>query len=315
MCGCGGLGPEFKVLGLVGLALLSYGWGVVSASRQLPPYAWALTIKGAWGQPHLAPTSRHPTRFAFDVFGRLVGDRQKLAVPCPAQSARTAVLLLAGQSNAANHGGQRMTSEHGRAVVNFFEGTCYTAASPLLGASGIGGEVWTPLANMLVASGVFDRVVLAPVAIGGTDVARWVSGGDLGTLLIGTATDLAHQGYRATHVLWHQGETDVQAATSQEVYTQRLLSVAASLRAQGIDAPILVSVASKCLLMAPHNGENAVARAQRLLPEPGAGLFAGVDSDALLLDVDRYDACHFSASGQTKIAAAWARRIAAVPAR
>src|ERR1700721_677242 len=64
----------------------------------------------------------------------------------------TAVLLVAGQSNAANSQGQRYQSPDDR-VVNFSEGHCYRAASPLLGADDQRGESWTLLGTKLVRAG------------------------------------------------------------------------------------------------------------------------------------------------------------------
>jgi hypothetical protein len=47
-------------------------------------------------------------------------------------------------------------------------------------------------------------------------------------------------------------------------------------------------------------------RRRMALPDPGANLKSGVNSDALLGDLDRFDDCHFSSSGEQKVARAWA---------
>ena len=57
----------------------------------------------------------------------------KIEVQCPKQTQRTAVLLIAGQSNAANSAAQRHETRHPDRVLNFMGGRCYVAASPLLG--------------------------------------------------------------------------------------------------------------------------------------------------------------------------------------
>ncbi len=62
-----------------------------------------------------------------------------------------------------------------------------------------------------------------------------------------------------------------------------------------------------------HSPDNAVARAQLALPDPGANLRSGVNSDALLDDLDRYDDCHFGSSGEQKVAKAWADLLSNVP--
>jgi Carbohydrate esterase, sialic acid-specific acetylesterase len=252
-----------------------------------------------------------PDRYTFDQAGRLESDDQKKAVACPQQTDRTAVLLLIGQSNAGNHAGQRYRSEHGETLVNFFDGQCYVAASPLLGSDGISGEYWTRLGNLLLDRGSFDRVILAPASISGSEVSRWAPGGDLNAAMIDTVSQLRRRGYRVTHVLWVQGEVDYVKRTNENDYRDRFVSLVGSLRSQGVAAPVYVAIATKCLGKSNggtrfHSADNPVARAQLALPDPGANLRSGVNSDALLGDGDRYDDCHFGASGEEKVAKAWA---------
>jgi len=88
-----------------------------------------------------------------DELGRIISYPNKVEVGCPkAGDGKTAVLLIIGQSNSGNYAGQRYRSEHGEQVINFFAGRCYLASSPLLGASGIGGESFTLLANKMIES-------------------------------------------------------------------------------------------------------------------------------------------------------------------
>ena len=99
----------------------------------------------------------------------------KIEITCPVQDKETAVLLLVGQSNAANSQGQLHQSADDR-VVNFVNGRCYRAASPLLGADGQKGEPWTLLGNKLVQSGLYRTVILIPAAVGASSVRRWAKG-------------------------------------------------------------------------------------------------------------------------------------------
>ena len=64
---------------------------------------------------------------------------QRTKVPCRAD-AGTAVLITLGQSNAANYALKRYTPKH--EVLNFdlYDGHCYKAQDPLLGASGTLGN-------------------------------------------------------------------------------------------------------------------------------------------------------------------------------
>lgn len=70
-----------------------------------------------------------------------------------------------------------------------------------------------------------------------------------------------------------------------------------------MNAPVFVSVTSWCDI-ADWKPSNPVANAQRALVDPASGIFADVDTDALLSRKERYDDCHFGAQGQEKFAAA-----------
>src|SRR5205085_1241499 len=78
----------------------------------------------------------------FDTYERLIAFPGKQELQCPTQTPTTAVFLVLGQSNSANHEAQRFRSVDNR-VQNFFGGKCYRAESPLLGASGDLGESTT----------------------------------------------------------------------------------------------------------------------------------------------------------------------------
>jgi len=239
---------------------------------------------------------------AVDSLGRLTSYPGKKAVACPAQDGRTAVLLLIGQSNTGNHAEKKHASAYGARVLNFFDGKCYVAQSPLLGTTGRSGESWTLLGNKLLAAGVFRNVILIPAGIVGTPIIRWQKGGDLNEMLMGVLA-MARQRYRITHVLWHQGEVDFIIKTGEDDYQRMFGSLLASLRDQGVDAPTFVSVATQC---APDwIADNPIARAQKALPSRQQRLFAGVDTDKLVGVADRYDTCHFGAGGQEKFARAW----------
>jgi hypothetical protein len=291
------------LLAILGLTA-TYLFGAYSARHQLFPFPFFQALKTRAG-------SKAPDLYTFDQVGRLASGDQKKAVDCPQQANRTAVLLLIGQSNAGNHGGQRFRSEHGEKIVNFFDGQCYAATSPLLGSDGIGGEYWTQLGNFLLDRGSFDQVVLAPLSISGSEISRWGPGGDLNGPMTDTASQLQQRGYLVTHVLWVQGEIDYVKGTNEKDYRDRFMSPVSSLRSHGVAAPVYIAIATKCLGAINggtrfHSADNPVARAQLALPDPVANLKSGVNSDALLGDLDRYDDCHFGSSGEQKVARAWA---------
>lgn len=292
--------------GVVAL-LAMYVVGAVSGRHNIFPWPQLSMLNERFFKTKPAEESR----YMFSADGRLVADETKTAVACPKQSERTAVLLVLGQSNAANHAGQRYRSEHGARVLNFYGNRCFVAASPLLGSTDARGEYWTRLGNLLIASKKLDTVVIAPLAFSGSEVARWARGGDLNALLIETAKQLREAGYRVTDVLWDQGELDYVMGTSTDAYREQLLSMVDTLRQHQVSAPVYVSIASKCL--EPSNGgfktddpDNPVTRAQLSLSETGDGIKRGVNTDEILDETDRYDDCHIGATGEEKVSRAWA---------
>jgi carbohydrate esterase-like sialic acid-specific acetylesterase len=264
--------------------------------------------RGLWPIPELRALKQSATPFipangvVTDKYERLVGYRGKREIPCPPQTDRTFVLLTAGQSNAANSGGQRY--EGRPEVVNYFAGKCYAAASPLLGATGIAGDSWTLLGNKLIESDAADHVVLIASGMSGTSITKWQEGGPLNPMLRSVISH-AKPDYQITHILWHQGEWDV-GAMSKEQYRDKFLSLVESIRSAGSEAPVYVSVATKCELTdIPWNPSNEIALAQKALPDPARNIRQGVNTDELLGPLDRIDDCHFAGSGQEKFAIAW----------
>lgn len=79
---------------------------------------------------------------------------------------------------------------------------------------------------------------------------------------------------------------DLVLGSTAEAYQERFLSMVNTLRQHGVEAPVCISIASKCL--EPSNGgfkehipDNPVVRAQLALSRSGQGIREGVDSDAL----------------------------------
>jgi len=293
------------VLGLMALLAL-YVLGGMSARHDIFPWPQLSAVK----QQVVGTEPPSSSRYRFDENHRLIADETKTAVPCPIQTDRTAVLLILGQSNAANDGGQRHRSAYGDRVINAFDSRCFIAASPLLGATDTKGEYWTSLGNSLIASGRYDKVVIAPLAYSGSEIARWAKGGDLNGELVDTLKRLKRVGYRPTNVIWVQGEADLVKGTSAPDYEDRFLSMVDTLRGQDVSAPVYIAIASRCL--EPSNGgfkvhvpENAIVHAQQALSKSGNGVREGVNTDTLLTEDDRYDDCHIGGSGADKASQAW----------
>jgi hypothetical protein len=216
-------------------------------------------------------------------------------------AARSAVLLTAGQSNAANYGQLPIAPRDGVFNFNWFDGRCYRARDPLLGPDGNGGSVWTRLGDLLVTRGQYDQVLIAPVAVGGSALRRWIPGGDLHSRIVDAKLRLDDAGIRVTHVLWHQGERDSSLDTPPDHYIAQFGAFVAGLRELGIDAPIYPAVATAC----GGPGRESIRSAQKALPERYPAVHAGPDTDALDRFEHRYDACHFSDAGLDAHARLW----------
>ena len=297
----------FRASLMTGLAALglaaSYVLGAYSFSHDL----WPLSqLRDA---VHVA-SGQAVVRDHIDSHGRLVARSDKQSIACPVQTPDTAVILFIGQSILSNSAGQRSISAKGDKIVSWFDGSCTLAESPLLGTTGTSGEAMTPIGNELIARDAFARVILAPSAIGGTRIQQWVPGGDLAEMFSGVLDKLSGQ-YRITHIVWDQGEEDFAEKTSQESYTRDFNTLVRMIRDRGIEAPIFVTVASRCDDETRWRPDNEIARAQKALVAPERKILAGLNTDELLGPRDRFDDCHLSASGVEVYARASAQLIAA----
>lgn len=246
----------------------------------------------------------------FDEYGRLVEYPNKIEVTCPIQNEKTAVLFVIGQSNAANNAEKKFSTYYPTRVVNYFNGKCFVASSPFLGATGDEGEFITPLADQLINSGYYEFVVIIDAAIGGSTIKRWLPGMELNKMMLSVMADVALN-YKITAVIWHQGEADFQERVESDVYRKRFHSLVESIRSNtSYDLPVYYAIATKC---GEHNGwteDNTVADAQRSLTNAKNHIYLGANTDHLLLKQDRRsDQCHLSRAGQLKAANAFANAI------
>lgn len=217
----------------------------------------------------------------------------------PGPSPRRLVLLAFGQSNAANSARGRHTA--GRSVLNFHDGKCYAGEDPVPGATGTGGSAWNRLGDLLVASGRYDNVVLASVAVDASAIAQWSPGGELHPRLLAALRGLRTHGLEPDRLLWQQGERDAQLGTDAKTYAARFARMLESLRKSGFTMPVHVARSSYCR----GQGSEAVRAAQLEVLDRAAGVLPGPYTDALVAAGLRHDDCHFSAAGAEQQAALW----------
>lgn len=245
------------------------------------------------------------------------------------------IFLVAGQSNAANHGEVKQQAQS-PLVVAFGDGAWQPARDPEPGASGKGGSFLPAFGDAMVEK-FHVPVALVPLAVGSTSVREWLPRGELmaappttglHTLTIGSnlwastgvlfdkiaaaETFLGTNGFRA--VLWHQGESDAHQPPDREItpaeYRQYLAQVIAASRvAAGWRVPWFVAQVS---YHSPEDrGTPELRAAQTSLVTDGLAL-AGPDTDALGPEFRQSNGrgVHFNAAGLRRHGRLWAESVA-----
>lgn len=245
------------------------------------------------------------------------------------------VFVVAGQSNSANHGEEKLRTETGRVAA--FDGKKWQLCKdPQPGASGGGGSFLPPLGDEL-AKRLDVPVGFIACGIGATSVREWLpkgatfpnpptlvarvqqrsdgtweSKGEAYDMLVERMKSTGPAGFRA--VLWHQGESDANQRDATRTlpgklyreYLERLIRE--SNRAIGWQAPWMVAQVS--YHVPGDEASPEIRAAQASLWKDGIAL-EGPDSDALKGDLreDGGKGIHFSGKGQRAHAAAWEKKI------
>ncbi|MEO6876119.1 MAG: sialate O-acetylesterase [Opitutaceae bacterium] len=239
--------------------------------------------------------------------GRLLHGSHDHPTPAPVTLAdlaqltptRRLVLVVAGQSNAANYGATRRAA--GAGVYAFANQRVYVAIDPLPGADGAGGSIWSRLGAKLMLTGRYDAILIATVAQGSTRAEDWAPGGRLHRQLTATLEQLSAAGLPANFLLWQQGESEAASATaSGRDYTIALRELLGSVRA---GSPALTFVAADSTYGASATINDQIRQAQRALARlPGA--IAGPNLDDLG-EAFRRDGIHFNDRGLSAAAELW----------
>jgi len=215
---------------------------------------------------------------------------KKSEVSCPLED-DAYVIVGFGQSNSANSAGHRFEANND--IVNFYNGKCYIAIDPLLGATGRRGSVWIPLSEELNISN--KTIVLSTFGVGGTKVADWLNDEYLMPFYKENIDILKKVYDKPNALVWIQGESDV--STSSKVFNQQIKEWLEILRTDFSVSNIYVTGTSYC-----HGKSNdAVLLAQRKQAENIGAVYVG-STDKLAQQSYRYDDCHFSEKGVKALA-------------
>lgn len=242
------------------------------------------------------------------------------------------VIVTAGQSNISNTGAPDKATgrlyQPGNVFYNYnyLDGKCYIARNPLLGTAGNGENVAVRLGDELIALKLYKNILIAPVAIGGTYLEEWrARGGKYFEILLLAIAGLRDARFEPTSILWHQGEFNAFAFTTGGAedgtilnvtaamreagrlsYIRNYLEIIAGLRAADVTAPIYVATATRC----GGNPDEIIRSAQKSIPNPSLGVFAGPDTDRITASA-RSDGCHMTHQGTQQHAKMWADILAA----
>ena len=187
---------------------------------------------------------------------------------------------------------------------NVYDGHCYHAADPLLGASGLGGNVAPRFGDIIIKWGLFDRIIVAPISMAGSTVEQWADEGPYNRLIIALIRQLYDAGLTPNFIFYQQGVGNVGAGdVAGRKYRKNLLEVVRTFRSFGIDAPFFIALESGRAVNDPDAGN--IRSGQRSAVNAGIGTFLGPDINSIGQD-HRRDGCHFKESGLQIAAAMWA---------
>jgi hypothetical protein len=226
----------------------------------------------------------------------------------------TGVFITAGQSLADNAVDSNTVVSNPTKVdeINLWDGGCYAASDPLVGCAGNLGNMFTQVADKLVTFGIFQRVILLPISMGGTSITNWIPGGDQHEKLFRIVRRMIAAGIplsALSAILWQQGETDAANGMSQATYQSNFALMLAPFRALYGNKPWFLAKSTW------QNGtqNTAIRAAVDAIVAGGPAIYAGANCDAFnAVPADRYDGTHPSAQGAGSMSSAWVTALDAV---
>lgn len=208
-------------------------------------------------------------------------------VKCPDQNDMILIVGF-GQSNSANHQGQRYQSND-NSVLNFYNGACYLAKDPMLGATGGAGSIWIPLGNML-AKKTGKKIVFATFGVSGASITSWVDK-DLRGFYAKNILSIQAKYKSVDYFLWIQGESD--RGMKPFEYGEKLRKLISSTKENFPNSKFLLSATTYC-----HGKSDPLIRSEQVnMASVMPDVFMLGDTDKYSDFKYRYDDCHLSGQG------------------
>ena len=221
------------------------------------------------------------------------------------KSKRSLVVLILGQSNAANYCEELNRSD--KNIYMYFQKRIYRAEDPILGATGAKGSIWIPVFETLLETKDLDSILIVNIAKGSSSVKEWQPDGIYGDQLRSVLLGLKEEKLEPDIICWQQGEQDNLNGLSKENYKRAFRKIHKEITRFLDDTPILISTTSfHPRSRTPINYE--IRAAQWELIEESTSLFSGPDTDACIKDC-RYDGVHFSTNGMDSVSRDWVESI------
>lgn len=213
---------------------------------------------------------------------------------------RTAIIVFIGQSLSVNSVPVSYVPVNSNIdQLNIWDGKLYKAKDPLLGINGGNdpahrGTWLLRMADKLISDGLYDRVIIVPMAVGNTRVGQW-SDPSLEPYLFRRINTVGLRirdaGLPCTAIMWGQGESDTAANTSQASYAASLQKVIGEFKRAIPGCPMLVAQEAYY-----YGNTNAGILAAQASVVDNQTVFAGENVE-LIPPSGRYDNTHLNEAG------------------
>jgi len=272
--------------------IFSYFYGVISYKYELPPFYLIKSILNNTVDKKFHPYVGYPKIDS------------KTPIDCAIFKENTQVILIAGQSNAANSGEIQLGNIKNSYNFNILDNKCYTASDPMLGTTGLGGTIWTHLGLKIQKMNPNLNVLFVPIAVSGSSIYLWQKDINIFYQRIAMVQQgLDQYGIKVNTIFWQQGESDTQM--SQKKYYGYLTNVVRSFVTLIKGAKIFIADSTYC--QGKHS--NAIRKANRQIIQENAQVYTGPDLDQYHDASYRHDDCHLSVKGQEIAADEWFNRL------
>ena len=132
----------------------------------------------------------------------------------------TLKLFVWGQSIAANAGYGLYATRNADKTFVYSDGNYYPCIDPIVGAEGVGGSVWSRLADSMLGrpinNSTVSQVVIGCCAQGSASINDWAPGGSEAPRLVRCLSDYIANVGQPTHLAYSQGEADVSVLSTEQ---------------------------------------------------------------------------------------------------